>query len=71
MATMVRMLTLVVLGMIVGTPLGRAAEIDRTAVEFQTPSDIKWIKNAAGTNEQAVLFGDPSKPGPSTPAEKR
>lgn len=64
MATMVRMLTLVVLGMVVGTPSGRAAEIDRTAVEFQTPSEIKWIKNAAGTNEQAVLFGDSSKPGP-------
>jgi quercetin dioxygenase-like cupin family protein len=33
-------------------------------VDFQTPSDIKWVRNAAGTNEQAVLFGDPSKPGP-------
>jgi len=22
------------------------------------------VRNAAGTNEQAVLFGDPSKPGP-------
>jgi len=64
MATIVRMLTLVVLGMIVATPSARAAEIDRTAVEFQTPSEIKWIRNAAGTNEQAVLFGDPSKPGP-------
>ena len=64
MATIVRMLTLVVLGMIVATPSVRAAEIDRTAVEFQTPSEIKWIRNAAGTNEQAILFGDPNKPGP-------
>src|SRR5258706_459285 len=64
MATIFRMLTLVVLGMIVATPSVRAAEIDRTAVEFQTPSEIKWIRNAAGTNEQAVLFGDPSKAGP-------
>jgi hypothetical protein len=33
-------------------------------VDFKTPSDIKWVRNAAGTNESAVLFGDPSKPGP-------
>ena len=41
------------------------ADIDRNAVDFQTPSDIKWVRNAAGTNEQAVLFGDPTKPGPN------
>lgn len=40
------------------------AQLDKTSVEFQTPKDIKWVKNAAGTTEQAVLFGDPSKPGP-------
>ena len=45
-------------------PVGFGADIDRTAVDFQTPADIKWVRNAAGTNEQAVLFGDPSKPGP-------
>jgi hypothetical protein len=41
-----------------------AAEIDRSAVDLTTPAEIKWVRNAAGTNEQAVLFGDPSKPGP-------
>jgi hypothetical protein len=41
-----------------------AAELDKSAVEFTPPSEIKWVRNAAGTNEQAVLFGDPSKPGP-------
>ena len=39
-------------------------DINRSAVDFQTPADIKWVRNAAGTNEQAVLFGDPTKPGP-------
>ncbi len=39
-----------------------AAEIDRAAVDFTTRAEIKWARNAAGTNEQAVLFGDPSKP---------
>ena len=33
-------------------------------MDFKTPADIKWVRNAAGTNESAVLFGDPSKPGP-------
>jgi len=40
------------------------AELNPAAVEFQTPADIKWLRNAAGTTEQAVLFGDPDKPGP-------
>jgi hypothetical protein len=54
-------------------------------MDFKTPDDIKWIRNAADTNQQAGLFGDPSKPGPyvvriqvwamgpatSTPAEKK
>src|SRR5437899_6131745 len=38
--------------------------MDRTAVGFKSPSEIKGVRNAAGTNESAVLFGDPSKPGP-------
>ena len=45
-------------------PAAHGADLDRTAVEFKTPAEIKWVRNAAGTNEQAVLFGDPSKPGP-------
>jgi quercetin dioxygenase-like cupin family protein len=38
-------------------------ELDKSAVEFTPPADIKWVRNTAGTMEQAVLFGDPSKPG--------
>ena len=41
-------------------PLASAADLDRGAVDFTPPSEIKWVRNAAGTNEQAVLFGDPS-----------
>src|SRR5688572_1826733 len=44
--------------------LGSAAQIDSKAVELVTPENIKWVRNAAGTNETAVLFGDPEKPGP-------
>lgn len=41
-----------------------AAELNPKSVEIKTPQDIKWVRNAAGTNEQAILFGDPAKPGP-------
>ena len=40
------------------------ADIDRSAVDFIEAKDIKWVRNAAGTNEQAILHGDPSRPGP-------
>jgi len=64
MIAMIRMLSLAVLGMMVAMSSSDAADIDRTAVDFTPPSEIKWVRNAAGTNEQAVLFGDPGKPGP-------
>jgi quercetin dioxygenase-like cupin family protein len=40
------------------------ADLDRDAVDFKTAAEIKWVRNTAATNESAVLFGDPSKPGP-------
>ena len=45
-------------------PVITFGDIDRSAVDFVAPADIKWVRNAAGTSEQAVLFGDPTKPGP-------
>jgi quercetin dioxygenase-like cupin family protein len=45
-------------------PVISTADIDRNAVDFTAPEDIKFVRNAAGTNETAVLFGDPEKPGP-------
>ena len=58
------LLSLVVLITLLAAPQVGGADIDRAAVDFKTPAEIKWVRNAAGTNEQAVLFGDPSKPGP-------
>jgi len=40
----------------------KAAELDPKAISIQLPKDIKWVATAGGS-EQAVLFGDPSKPG--------
>ena len=58
------LLSLVVLITLLAAPQVGGADIDRAAVDFKTPAEVKWVRNAAGTNEQAVLFGDPSKPGP-------
>ena len=44
--------------------LGAQGKVDPKAVEFTKPEDIKFVRNAAGTQETAVLFGDPAKPGP-------
>jgi hypothetical protein len=41
-----------------------AADLDRSIADFRTPAEIRWVRNPAGTNEQAILHGDPSKPGP-------
>ena len=41
-----------------------AGDIDRSAVDFTIAKDIKWEKAPGGLAERAILFGDPSKPGP-------
>jgi hypothetical protein len=38
-------------------------QLNPKAVEFVKAADIKWVRNAAGTQETATLFGDPTKPG--------
>jgi hypothetical protein len=64
MRALIRIGALTLLALSLAVPASRGAgDIDRTAVDFKTPAEIKWVRNAAGTNQQAVLFGDPSKPG--------
>src|SRR5262249_25021274 len=64
MRAIVRVLSLTVVAVVLPAPSSHAAHIDPTARDFKTPAQIQWVRNAAGTNESAVLFGDPSKPGP-------
>jgi quercetin dioxygenase-like cupin family protein len=60
-----RAMQLVITGIAVLTlPFLASGDIDRNAVDFKAPADIKFVRNAQGTNETAVLFGDPDKPGP-------
>lgn len=40
----------------------RAAEPDPKVLSYKLPSQIHWTKNGGGA-EEAVLVGDPSKPG--------
>jgi hypothetical protein len=40
-----------------------AADLDPKAINIQLPKDIKWVANPAAGAEQAILVGDPSKPG--------
>jgi hypothetical protein len=44
--------------------LSSQGQLDPKAVQFQKPDEIRFVRNAAGTQETAVLFGDPAKPGP-------
>jgi hypothetical protein len=47
-----------------GPAFGSAQQVVGKGVELTTPDNIKWVKNAAGTQETAVLSGDPNKEGP-------
>jgi hypothetical protein len=40
-----------------------AAELDSHAVQYVPPGEFKWVRNKAGTNEQAVLFGTSTRSG--------
>ena len=52
------------IALLLAAPVAAAGEIDRTIADFRTPAEIRWVRNPAGTNEQAILYGDPTKPGP-------
>ena len=54
----------VVMAGLLTVPANLSAQLNPKAVQFTKPEDIKWVKNAAGTQETAVLFGDPTKEGP-------
>jgi hypothetical protein len=61
---MIRSIALALLVVTLAAPLALAADLDRSAVDFTVPGDLKWAPNAAGTNESVILFGDPTKEGP-------
>ena len=38
-------------------------QLNPKAISIKLPDQIPWKRGAAGTNETAVLYGDPDKPG--------
>jgi hypothetical protein len=40
-----------------------AVELDPKAVVYTVPENVKWVVNERAGNAQAVIAGDPSKPG--------
>lgn len=59
-----RAMALTVCTVMLAPVFGSAQQSVGKGVEYTTPDKIKWVKNAAGTQENAVLFGDPSKAEP-------
>ncbi len=59
-----RVLALALSTLMLAPALGSAQQTVGPGVEFTAPDKIKWVKNAAGTQETAVLAGDPDKAGP-------
>jgi hypothetical protein len=49
----------------IGPSAIRAAEkpLNPKAIAIKLPDQIPWVRNAAGTAEVAILYGDPDKPG--------
>jgi len=39
-------------------------QLNPKAIAIKLPDQIPWKRNSAGTNETAILYGDPEKPGP-------
>src|SRR3954462_3249686 len=56
-----RVITLIVILLAVAST--RAAELNPKAINIQLPKEIKWNVNEAAGSAQAILVGDPSKPG--------
>jgi quercetin dioxygenase-like cupin family protein len=40
-----------------------AVELNKAAVDYKLPDQIQWKENAAAGNAQAIVHGDPTKPG--------
>jgi hypothetical protein len=52
------------LAVLLAASVATLADLDREAVDFKTPAEITWVRNAAGTNEQAVLLRRSEQAGP-------
>ena len=58
-----RLLGAAVLAAMLAPAPSQAVELDPKAVVYQLPDQIKWGPVTPAGSQQAVLFGDPTKPG--------
>jgi hypothetical protein len=58
-----KLLSAAALALTLAPALSGAVELDPKAVVYQLPDQIKWGPVTPAGNQQAVLFGDPTKPG--------
>jgi hypothetical protein len=61
--TVAKLLGTAMLAVTLAPTLSHAVELDPKAVVYQLPDQIKWSPVTPAGNQQAVLFGDPTKPG--------
>jgi hypothetical protein len=65
MTRSLRTLSLSLLSIAMGAGLAFAAEPDPEVLAYKLPTDLKWNENPIYPGlKNAVLYGDPSKPGP-------
>ena len=60
-----RALSLAALALMMFAPANFAADLDTSVLAYKLPGDIQWRESLITPgNRQAILFGDPNKPGP-------
>jgi hypothetical protein len=55
--------TLIAMSLVAMAAISRAVELDPKVLAYKLPDQINWGPVTPAGNQQAVLFGDPSKPG--------
>jgi ChrR-like protein with cupin domain len=58
------MLAVGIAATVLSSGAARAADLDTKAVSYTPVDKIQWRDNPAGTNQSAILYGDPRKPEP-------
>ena len=61
---MIHFVRLLFICSLAGAFTARAAEPDPKILGYTLPENIQWKDNPARTNQTAILYGDPTKPGP-------
>jgi hypothetical protein len=53
----------IIIAAVLAAGSAHAVELDPKAVVYTLPDNIKWVVNERAGNAQAVIAGDPTKPG--------